>query len=65
MAQEMMSLSYQLEILWYQVGVLPSDSSQYIQPFLQAERMRALGWANYMSVQMTRDRKSMTVSYWL
>ena len=64
MAQEMMSLSYQLEILWYQVGVLP-NSSQHTQPFLQAERMRALGWANYMSVQMTRDRKSMAVSYWL
>ncbi|KAF5351922.1 hypothetical protein D9756_007453 [Leucocoprinus leucothites] len=45
---EMISLSYQLEILWY-----------------QAERMRSLGWAKYMSVQMSRDRKSMTVSYWL
>ncbi|KAF9453911.1 MED14-domain-containing protein [Macrolepiota fuliginosa MF-IS2] len=45
---QMMSLSYQLEILWY-----------------QAQRMRALGWANYMTVQMTRDRKSMTVSYWV
>ncbi|KAJ3571005.1 hypothetical protein NP233_g4045 [Leucocoprinus birnbaumii] len=45
---QMMSLSYQLEILWY-----------------QAERMRSLGWAKFMSVQMSRDRKSMTVSYWL
>ncbi|KXN90150.1 Mediator of RNA polymerase II transcription subunit 14 [Leucoagaricus sp. SymC.cos] len=45
---QMMSLSYQLEILWY-----------------QARRMCVLGWADYMSVQMSRDRKSMTVSYWL
>ncbi|KAF8637952.1 hypothetical protein AX16_010585 [Volvariella volvacea WC 439] len=45
---QMMSLSYQLEILWY-----------------QASRMRALGWADYLSVQMSRDRKTMTVNYWL
>ncbi|CAA7259201.1 unnamed protein product [Cyclocybe aegerita] len=45
---QMMSLSYQLEILWY-----------------QAERMRSLGWADYMSVQMSPDRKTMRATYWL
>ncbi|KAJ7188529.1 mediator complex subunit MED14-domain-containing protein [Mycena filopes] len=45
---QMMSLSYQLEILWY-----------------QAERMRSLGWADYLSVTMSDNRKSFTASYWL
>ncbi|KAF5386160.1 hypothetical protein D9615_002363 [Tricholomella constricta] len=45
---QMMSLSYQLEILWY-----------------QAERMRSLGWADYLTVQMDQNRKVMTVSYWI
>ncbi|KAK0454745.1 mediator complex subunit MED14-domain-containing protein [Armillaria borealis] len=44
---QIMSLSYQLEILWY-----------------QAERMRSLGWAEFLSVNMTPDRKTMTVTYW-
>ncbi|KAJ6558514.1 mediator complex subunit MED14-domain-containing protein [Mycena vulgaris] len=45
---QMMSLSYQLEIFWY-----------------QAERMRSLGWADYLSVNMSDNRKSFTASYWL
>jgi mediator of RNA polymerase II transcription subunit 14 len=45
---EMMSLSYQLEILWY-----------------QAERMRSLGWSDYLTVEMARDRKSFAASYWV
>ncbi|KAJ7690643.1 MED14-domain-containing protein [Mycena rosella] len=45
---QMMSLSYQLEILWY-----------------QAERMRSLGWADYLSVNMSDNRKSFVASYWL
>ncbi|KAF7321449.1 Mediator of RNA polymerase II transcription subunit 14 [Mycena kentingensis (nom. inval.)] len=45
---QMMSLSYQLEILWY-----------------QAERMRSLGWAEFMTVGMSDNRKSLTVSYWI
>ncbi|KAG5652470.1 hypothetical protein H0H81_004878 [Sphagnurus paluster] len=45
---QMMSLSYQLEILWY-----------------QAERMRSLGWADYLTVQMSPNRKVMKASYWI
>ncbi|KAI0743387.1 MED14-domain-containing protein [Daedaleopsis nitida] len=45
---QMMSLSYQLEILWY-----------------QAERMRSLGWADYLTVQMTKNRQSFVVHYWM
>ncbi|KAK1225258.1 mediator complex subunit [Marasmius sp. AFHP31] len=45
---QMMSLSYQLEILWY-----------------QAERMRSLGWGDYLNVNMTPNRKTLTVSYWI
>ncbi|KDR75325.1 hypothetical protein GALMADRAFT_249364 [Galerina marginata CBS 339.88] len=45
---QMMSLSYQLEILWY-----------------QAERMRSLGWADYLTIQMSSDRKSLRASYWI
>ncbi|KAJ3526719.1 hypothetical protein NMY22_g10058 [Coprinellus aureogranulatus] len=44
---QMMSLSYQLEILWF-----------------QAERMRSLGWRDCLSVQMSPDRKTMTIQYW-
>ena len=44
----MMSMSYQLEILWY-----------------QAERMRSLGWADYLKVDMSNDRKTLTISYWM
>ncbi|KAI6036221.1 mediator complex subunit MED14-domain-containing protein [Pisolithus microcarpus] len=45
---QMMSLSYQLEILWY-----------------QAQRMRSLGWADYLKVEMLNNRKTLFVSYWL
>ncbi|KAI0829900.1 MED14-domain-containing protein [Trametes gibbosa] len=45
---QMMSLSYQLEILWY-----------------QAERMRSLGWAEFLTVEMSKNRQQMTVSYWI
>ncbi|KAK2467838.1 hypothetical protein APHAL10511_000133 [Amanita phalloides] len=44
---QMMSLSYQLEILWY-----------------QAERMRSLGWSDYLMIRMSTDRKILTASYW-
>ncbi|KNZ77769.1 Mediator of RNA polymerase II transcription subunit 14 [Termitomyces sp. J132] len=45
---QIMSLSYQLEILWY-----------------QAQRMRSLGWADYLTIEMSQNRKVMTVSYWI
>ncbi|OSD01314.1 MED14-domain-containing protein [Trametes coccinea BRFM310] len=45
---QMMSLSYQLEILWY-----------------QAERMRSLGWADFLTVEMTNHRQKMVISYWV
>ncbi|KAI0031227.1 mediator complex subunit MED14-domain-containing protein [Vararia minispora EC-137] len=45
---QMMSMSYQLEILWS-----------------QAERLRFLGWGEYLSVRMSEDRHTLTLSYWL
>ncbi|CDO75529.1 hypothetical protein BN946_scf184871.g10 [Trametes cinnabarina] len=45
---QMMSLSYQLEILWY-----------------QAERLRSLGWGDFLTVEMTNNRQKMVVSYWV
>ncbi|KZT04699.1 MED14-domain-containing protein [Laetiporus sulphureus 93-53] len=45
---QMMSLSYQLEILWF-----------------QAERLRSLGWADFLTVEMTNSRQTMVVSYWI
>ncbi|KAI0940563.1 hypothetical protein AcW1_003726 [Taiwanofungus camphoratus] len=45
---QMMSLSYQLEILWY-----------------QAERLRSLGWADYLTVSMMNNRRTLAVSYWI
>jgi mediator of RNA polymerase II transcription subunit 14 len=31
----------------------------------QAQRMRSLGWADYMKVEMTNNRKTLTASYWM
>ena len=31
----------------------------------QAERMRTLGWAEYLAVEVTPTRKSFKVSYWM
>ncbi|KIY71148.1 MED14-domain-containing protein [Cylindrobasidium torrendii FP15055 ss-10] len=31
----------------------------------QAERMRSLGWAEYLRVQLSADRKTLSVSYWM
>lgn len=45
---QMMSLSYQLEIMAY-----------------QAQRMCNLGWAEYLQLGMSRDRKTFSVSYWI
>ncbi|EIN12028.1 MED14-domain-containing protein [Punctularia strigosozonata HHB-11173 SS5] len=45
---QMMSMSYQLEILWF-----------------QAERIRALGWAEFLKVDMNHDRKGFKASYWI
>ena len=32
---------------------------------IQAERMRSLGWAEYMNVEMTNNRQTMVVHYWV
>ncbi|KAH7915167.1 mediator complex subunit MED14-domain-containing protein [Hygrophoropsis aurantiaca] len=45
---QIMSLSYQLEILWYQV-----------------QRMRSLGWSDFLKVEMSNGRKTLAVSYWI
>ncbi|KAI0248188.1 mediator complex subunit MED14-domain-containing protein [Lactifluus subvellereus] len=45
---QLMSMSYQLEVLWY-----------------QAERLRSLGWGDFLKVEMSRDRKTLSVSYWI
>ena len=31
----------------------------------QAERMRSLGWAEFMTVEMTNNRQTMVVKYWV
>ncbi|EPT02595.1 hypothetical protein FOMPIDRAFT_1035808 [Fomitopsis schrenkii] len=31
----------------------------------QAGRLRALGWGDYLRIQMSRDRKTLTMSYWV
>ena len=64
LALEMMSLAYQLEILWLQVSY---DKCSDAQPanVAQAERMRSLGWAEYLTVEMTKNRQSMVVHYWV
>jgi hypothetical protein len=50
--------------------MVPSWSSLFRQRLRderssQAERMRSLGWADYLSVQMAANRKSMVASYWM
>lgn len=45
---QMMSMSYQLEILCY-----------------QAQRMRSLGWADFLKVEMRDGRRTLAVSYWM
>ncbi len=62
---EMMSMSYQLEILWYQVSCSASIFRLGLHTFVQAERLRSLGWADYLAVDMSNDRKTLTISYWM
>jgi mediator of RNA polymerase II transcription subunit 14 len=31
----------------------------------QAERLRSLGWGDFLKVEMSRDRKTLSVSYWM
>ncbi|KAJ3975413.1 MED14-domain-containing protein [Lentinula raphanica] len=45
---QMMSMSYQLEAL-----------------FFQATRMRSLGWADFLNVTITPNRKVLTATYWI
>ncbi|EGO25140.1 hypothetical protein SERLADRAFT_414850 [Serpula lacrymans var. lacrymans S7.9] len=33
--------------------------------YVQAQRMRSLGWADYLKVEMSNGRKTLTVSYWV
>ena len=63
----MMSMSYQLEILWYQVCSFTLTMAVLHQPFLatQAEHLRSLGWGEFLKVEMSRDRKALSVSYWM
>lgn len=59
-------MSYQLEILWYQVGPLsygPPRANKLHAT--QAERLRSLGWGDFLKVEMSRNRKSLSVSYWM
>ena len=62
-----MSMSYQLEILWYQVrAVTILVINQITEGFLrQAERLRTLGWGEYLKVEMSNDRRTLTLSYWM
>lgn len=68
---EMMSMSYQLEILWYQVSTVGPPPLAHLLTcirhhlFFQAQRMRSLGWADYLKVEMTNERKTLIVSYWV
>ena len=32
---------------------------------IQAERLRSLGWGEFLKVEMSRDRKVLSVSYWM
>jgi mediator of RNA polymerase II transcription subunit 14 len=41
------------------------DVFKVTDEYAQAERLRALGWADYMKVEMARDRKSFVLSYWM
>ncbi|KAJ3733741.1 MED14-domain-containing protein [Lentinula guzmanii] len=45
---QMMSMSYQLEAL-----------------FFQATKMRSLGWADFLNVSITPNRKVLTATYWI
>jgi mediator of RNA polymerase II transcription subunit 14 len=60
------------DVLVLSTGNSMVSSRQHYSPslvpsklILQAQRMRALGWADHLTVQMTQNRKSMTVSYWM
>ena len=62
---EMMSMSYQLEILCYQVNTYISLQGYLLIILLQAQRMRSLGWADFLKVEMRDRRKTLAVSYWM
>jgi len=62
-----MSMSYQLEILWYQVcppKLYPAHHFNKLHE-TQAERLRSLGWGDFLKVEMSRNRKALSVSYWM
>jgi len=61
----MMSMSYQLEILYYQVGTYLSSQGYQLTGLIQAQRMRSLGWADFLKVEMRDGRKTLAVSYWM
>lgn len=31
----------------------------------QAQRMRSLGWSDFLNVEMSTDRKALKVEYWV
>jgi hypothetical protein len=38
---------------------------QTLSQSFKASRMRSLGWADYLKVEMTNNRKTLVVSYWM
>ena len=49
------------------VSSLKLQSSHHPNRFrdIQAERLRSLGWGEFLKVEMSRDRKVLSVSYWM
>ena len=64
-----MSLSYQLEILCYQVllclFIILEICTHGYSRNAKAQRMRSLGWADFLKVEMSPDHKILVVSYWV
>ena len=65
---EMMSFTYQLQMLWYQVSHwsrLLLGTLSLSKFCLQAMWMYSLGWGWYLKVELLNGNKTLSVSYWV
>jgi len=64
MATELLSMHYLLEVLLYQVRIHSNYGFLYTY-IQQAGQLARYGWNKRIQVRTTRDRKLISVAYWM